>query len=178
MRKAVLGWMLPMLLLAGCELKVGKDGNDQGGDSASVSIGADGNIAVSANDGKEGVSIDTPGFGGRINIKGMRLGSDNMEIDGMKLYPGTELSAINVVDREGPDNGQVDMRFTSPAAPDKVAAYYADAGRAAGFRDVAVTRQGAAATFSAIKEDNDRVTISIAPAAGGSSGRIRVQDGK
>lgn len=176
MRKAILGTMMAVaaMLLAGCELKVGKD-DAKTGDDASVSIDAGGNVAIN---GEDGLSIKTPGFEGKIDIKGMKLGGEHMEIDGMKLYPGTELSAINVADKAGPDNGVVDMRFTSSGTPDRIAAYYADAGRNAGFRDVAVKNNGGTAVFTAIKEANDRVTITIAPAAGGSAGTIRVQDGK
>jgi hypothetical protein len=174
MRKALVG-MTMLALLGGCELKVRDDARDGAKDGdASVSIGADGNVAISEN----GLSIKTPGFAGKIDIAGMKLGGDTMEVAGMKLYPGTELVAINVVDKAGPDNGLVDMRFTSPAAPDKVAAYYAQASRDAGFRDIAVRKQGDKALFSAIKEDSDRVTIEIAPAAKGSAGHIRVQDGE
>lgn len=176
MRKAVLGLTIAgALLLGGCELKVKDDGKPGGEDGASVSIGADGNVAIS---GEDGLSIETPGFAGKIAIKGMKLGSEHMDIDGMKLYPGTELAAIDVTDRKGADNGRVDMRFTSPDAPDRIAAYYAAAARDAGFSDVAVKNSGGTATFSAIKNDGDRVTIDIAPAAKGSAGHIRVADGK
>lgn len=176
MRKAVLGLAIPLLLLSACELKVKDDGKHGSGDDASISIDAGGNAAVSDGDG---LSISTPGFEGRINIKGMKLGGEDMEIDGMKLYPGTELAAINVVDKAGPDNGLVHMRFTSSGKPAEIAAYYEAAGREAGFRDVAVKKAGGTATFTALKGDEDeRVTIEIAPAPNGSAGHIRVQGGK
>jgi len=43
---------------------------------------------------------------------------------------------------------------------------------------IAVKKTGGAAAFAAIEEDDGRVTIEIAPTAGGSSGTIRVRDGK
>ncbi len=178
MRKTMLGIALTgTLLLGGCELKVGK--SDKAAtdpqDGASVSIGADGNVAITDEDG---LAIRTPGFEGRINIKGMKLGGDNMEIDGMKLYPGTQLAAINIVDREGPDNGLVNMRFTSPATPDKVVAYYASAARDADYSGIAVTNAGRTATFTATKGDGEKVTITAAPTAKGSAGHIRVEHGR
>ena len=172
MRKAMLGATVAMLLLGGCGPK-GKDDARDG--DRSVRVDAGGNVSISDGDG---LSIETPGFGGKLGIKGMKLGGEDMEIDGMKLYPGTALSAIDVVDKAGPDNGLVEMRFTGPGTPDRMAAYYADAGKAAGFRDIAVKRAGGGATFAAVKEDDDRVTIEIVPAAGGSAGTIRIQDGK
>ena len=68
------------------------------------------------------------------------------------------------------------MRFTSPADPGKVAAYYAAAAPGANFRDVAVKQVGAASTMTATKDDGDHLTITINPAAGGSAGTILIRD--
>ena len=176
MRKAMLGLAVPLVLLAACSVKVGKD--DADANTASVKVDEDGNVAITANDGAGGVALSVPGFEGKMKIPGMKLGGGNMDIDGMKLYPGSELSAINVTDREGPNNGVVDMRFTAPATPDKVAAYYAAAARDKDFSDIKVTNDGGKAVFSAKKADGDDLTISMDPGTGGSStGRILIKDG-
>ena len=174
MRKAVLGLSVPLLLLGACEMKVGKD--EEAKDTASVKISADGNVAIAAKDGAEGVSVSVPGFEGKVKIPGMELGGDHMDIDGMKLYPGSKLSAIDVTDQSGAGDGVVQMRFTSPADPGKVAAYYAAAAPGADFRDVAVKQAGAASTVTATKGDGDHLTITINPAAGGSAGTILIRD--
>lgn len=176
MRKAVLGWaVMPLLLLGACEMKVGKD--DAGAkDAASVKIDAGGNVAIAANDGADGVSVSLPGIEGKVKIPGMELGGDNMDIDGMKLYPGTKLSGINITDQKGFGNGVVEMRFTSPATPDKVAAYYAAAAPGEDFRDIKVTAAKGSSTVTAVKGDGDRLTITIDPAAGGSAGTILIRD--
>lgn len=171
MRSALLAMTLPLVLLAGCKMKVGDDG---GKDDASVSIGSDGNVAASAAQG--GVSVSVPGFEAKVNIPNVELGGADMDIDGMKLYPGTKLSGINVTDRDGPNNGVVDMRFTSPGSPDKIAAYYAQAARAEGFTDIKVGNEAGTATMTGLKSDGDLVTISATPAAGGSAGRILIKD--
>jgi hypothetical protein len=176
MRKAMLGWaVMPLLLLGACEMKVGKDEKDAK-DGASVKIDAGGNVAIAANDGADGVSVSVPGFEGKVKIPGMELGGEHMDIDGMKLYPATKLSGINVTDQNGAGTGVVEMRFTSPAAPDKVAAYYADAAPGADFTDVKVTGAKGSSTVTAIKGDGDRLTITIDPAAGGSAGTILIRD--
>lgn len=176
MRKTVLMMSVPLLLLAGCEVKVDKD--KAGNDSASVTIGADGNVAISASDGAEGLSLSVPGAEGRMKIPGLELGGDHMDIDGMKLYPGTKLSGINVTDQSGAGHGKVDMRFTSPASPDQLAAYYAAAARDAGFSDIAVKKAGSGATITATKGDGDLLTITAGAASQGSSGQILIRDSK
>jgi len=172
MRKAVLGLSVPLLMLGACEMKVDTDGAAK--NSASVDVTADGNVAIS--DGADGVSISVPGFEGKMKIPGMALGGENMDIDGMKLYPGTKLSGINVTDQSGAGQGVVEMRFTSPATPDKVAAYYAAAAPKSDFRDVVVTNGKQASKLTATKGDGDTLAITIHPAPGGSAGTISIRD--
>lgn len=174
MRKAVLGLSVPLLMLGACEMKVGKD--DAAKDSASVKVGADGNVAISANDGAEGVSISVPGFEGKMKIPGMELGGENMDIGGMKLYPGTKMSGINVTGQTG--NGVVEMRFTAPASPDKVAAYYTAAAPEADFSEVVVTNGNRSSKITATRNDGDHLTITVTPAPGGSAGTIMIRDSK
>ena len=168
MRKAMLGLAIPLALLAGCEVKVGKD-------DASVKAGDEGNVAIAA-DGDHGISIKVPGFEGKMNIPGVELGGDTMDIDGIKLYPGSTLHGINVTDRKGAGNGAVDMRFTSPAAPDKVADYYAAAARDKGFTAINVAKAGGTATLTATNPDGDPMTITMAPDKAGTTGRILIKD--
>jgi hypothetical protein len=173
MRARVLIIAVP-LVLAACQVKVGKDETDNG---ASVSVGADGNVSVRSAEGDKGLAISVPGFEAKMNIPGLQMGGENMDIDGMKLYPGTKLDAINV---NGHDKeGGVDMRFTSAAAPAALARYYADSARAHDFANVKVTTDGAASTLTADKPDDDKLTITMAPdPKGGTTGHIMVVDAK
>jgi hypothetical protein len=111
-----------------------------------------------------------------VNIPGLDLGGDHMDIDGMKLFPGTKLGAINVTDRGGPNNGAVDMRFTSPAAPDKVAAYYQAAAGENGFTNVKLAASGPKSVLTANKSDGDKLTITMEPGEGGTAGLIQLRD--
>ncbi len=177
MHKAILGLAVPLLLLAACEMKVG-GGDDDANDMASVKVGEDGNVAITANDGADGVSVSVPGFDAKVKVPGIDLGSDNMDIGGMKLFPGSKVAGINVTDQKGPDNSLVEMRFTSPAAPDKVAAYYAAAARDEDYSDIKVSNSGGKAVMTGTESDGDKVMITMEPAAGGTAGVIVVRGQK
>lgn len=174
MRAKYLVAALPLLLTA-CQVKVGKDSADD--NISSVSVDGEGNVAVSARAGAQGVSVSVPGFQAKVNIPGLELGSDHMDIDGMKLYPGTKVTSVNVNGKEGTGGGVV-MAFTSPGAPAQIAQYYADAARQHDFTDISVNNDNAKSTLTATKPDGDRLTIALAPAGEGSSGRITVIDSK
>jgi hypothetical protein len=162
MRAKMIPLLMVPLLLSACEVKVGKNDKDK----------ADGNVSVAAND-EHGVSISAPGFNAKVDIPGIEIGGDDMDIDGMKLFPGSKVGNVNVVGKDGPGD-RVTMGFTAPGAPAAVASYYANAARENGFTDVKV----AGTTVSAVKDDGDAVTIAIVPAPGGSSGDIRIVDNK
>jgi len=176
MRSNMLWLAVPMLLLGACEMKIGKD-DDKAAKGAAVSVGEDGNVqVVAAADGAKGVSIDVPGFSAKVNIPGLEMGSDNMDIDGMKLYPGTRLAAVNVNGTD--DRGVVDMKFTSPGSPAAIAEYYVGAARENDFTDVASRKDGDKMLVTATKSDGDVVTIALAPAGAGSAGQIRITDAR
>jgi len=177
MREAMLGLVVPLVLLAACEMKAG-DGEAGGNDTAAISIGEDGNVAITANEGAESVSVSVPGFDGKVKIPGLRLGGDTIEIAGMKLFPGSEVKGINVTDQKGAGNSRVEMRFISPGTPEKVAAYYAEAARGADFSDIDVSNRDGVAMFTAKKSDGDDIMIAMTPAAGGTAAGQIVIRGK
>ena len=82
-----------------------------------------------------GLKIDSDKFKADIEIPGISFGGDHMDMDGMKLYPGSTVKGVRVhaTDRPGAKHGEVTMSFTSPAAPAAVAKHTADQARAAGF---------------------------------------------
>ena len=82
-----------------------------------------------------GLSIDSDKFKANLDIPGLTFGGDNMDLDGMKLYPGSTVKGMHVhaVDRPGTEKGEVVVDFTSPAAPAVVAQHMADEARRAGF---------------------------------------------
>ncbi len=82
-----------------------------------------------------GFSIDADKFKANLDIPGIAFGGDHMDLDGIKLYPGSTVKGMHVhaVDRPGTEKGEVIVDFTSPAAPATVAQHIADSARKAGF---------------------------------------------
>lgn len=176
MRKAMLGLAVPVVLLAACRAKVGKE--YAGNDSASSSIGEGGNVAVHASDRAQGVSVSLSGIEAKVKLPGAQLGGGEMDIGGMELYPGSELHGVDVTDRKGSGDGVINMRFTSSDAPDKLAAYYAAAARDKHFTAIHLTNIGGKATLAAKTTDGDELTIGMESGPGGTTtGRIVIKDG-
>jgi len=152
----------PMVLLAGCGQKDDKAGAD-------ISItGDDGNVVAAAN-GKTGiVSLNLPGVSANIRLPKMQLDAGDIDIDGVKLYPGTTVKAMDV--KSGVDGGRdkVDIRFATPAAPGAVRDYYLGA-----FRDNGATVAAHGTGLSGTGKDGDPFSIDLDPASGGGTqGRI------
>ncbi len=179
MRKMIVMAALPLLLLAACEIKVNDDAkgdaNANAGESAAISIDAGGNVAMASADEPSSLSLSIPGIDAKIKVPGIELGGEDMNIDGMKLYPGSKMTGVNVTDKEG-GNGRVEIRFVSPAAPDVVARYYADAAGQADFTGVKLARTGAASTVTAVNGEGDPMTITLQPAGKGTLGSIMMTD--
>ncbi len=179
MRKTIVMAALPLLLLAACEVKVNDDtkgdANASAGDSAAISIDAGGNVAMGSGDQPTSLSLSIPGIDAKIKVPGIELGGEDMNIDGMKLYPGSKMTGVNVTDKEG-GNGRVEIRFVSPAAPDVVARYYADAAGQADFTGVKLVKNGAASTVTAVNGEGDPMTITLQPASKGTQGSIVMTD--
>lgn len=91
--------------------------------------------ATARSDTVSGLKIDSEQFKANVEIPGISFGGDHMNLDGLKLYPGSTVKGVRVhaVDRPGTSKGEVTMNFTSPAAPVMVAQHMADQARHAGF---------------------------------------------
>lgn len=102
-------------------------------------------------------------------------GESKFDIDGVGTYPGATVKTMKVQATEkGADKrAVVDISFAAPDAPAKVADWYekafADKGRS-------VTRAGDVLTGTT--EDGNPFTLTISPAATGSTGQIRIVDTK
>ncbi len=158
-----------LVLLGGCEAKVGPSA-----DNAS----ADGNAQVSAEgkseDGK--VRIDTPGFDLTINIPKEAMRTGRADSDSGPLYPGASIGGVHVAGGAEGGEGEVELRFTSPDAPEKVAAWYRDPARADRFSLTADGREGNGFVLAGTEKDGgDHFKVRLAPASGGGTdGRLMV----
>ena len=100
---ARLALLLPIALLAACDRK---------GEKTTVEISAgNGSTTISAAPGKDSrLKIDAPGVKADINLPFMTMISDKMEIDGVKLYPGSTIAGVNI-NADDSDGGHKDGRF-------------------------------------------------------------------
>ena len=138
-------------LLAGCN--VHSDGDDN------VSIHADqsGNIA-----------FNLPIAEGKLKIPGNFMHEGDVDIDGVKLMPGSSLTGFNLDSHN--DVSNVDMSFTSTASPDEVRSYYVDQ-----FKKQGVEAAIAGDAVTGKSKDGDPFTIQVGPAATGSQGKIVIE---
>lgn len=162
----------PMMLLAACGPGEEKERTE---------------VSINAGDEKGGVQIRAGKDGSRIKIGGDGVGIDlkipdfvdldvegDFDIDGVKLYPGSKVTTVNVdaTDRNGADKATVELGFTSPAAP-RVAADWM-AGEFAK-KGIDVTRSGD--TLAGTAKDGDNFRIDFGPDGANSKGKVLISKG-
>ncbi|MBW4331229.1 hypothetical protein KY084_10135 [Stakelama sp. CBK3Z-3] len=111
--------ILPALgLLAAC----GGDGSGEGGNGTSIAIRSsndNGQTTIARADGNSGqMSLKLPGFEGKVKLPRIQLDSDDFDLDGVNLYPGSSVDSMNIDASAGALNekkGLVHIGFTSPA---------------------------------------------------------------
>ncbi|WCT71925.1 hypothetical protein PQ455_09685 [Sphingomonas naphthae] len=162
---------LAPLALAACDVKVATENK---ADSAAVSIGGPDEVAsLATKNGSTTVSI--PGLGTSITVPKFNLGGKTMNLDGMQVYPGTEIVTMDIKDskRNADGGGSVRIGFNSGDAPTAIADYYRKAAADAGFTvDAASGTSGVHGT----KPDGKEFAVSIEPAGTGSRGTIILND--
>jgi hypothetical protein len=154
MNRSALFLLLP--LLAGCS--VHSKNSAKGDDNVSVRADESGNI-----------SFDVPFAKGEVKVPAGFMSKGDVDIDGVKLMPGSQVTAFNLDSHNNLSN--VEMSFTAPASPDQVRSYFIDQFRKQG---VTATTSGDAVTGRS--KDGNPFRIEVGPAANGSQGKIAVQD--
>jgi hypothetical protein len=154
MNRSALLLLLP--LISGCNVH-SKD-SAKGDDNVSVSADASGNI-----------SFDMPFAKGQVKVPAGFMSKGDIDIDGVKLMPGSQVTAFNLDSHNNLSN--VEMSFTAPAPPDKVRSYFIDQFSKQG---VTATTSGDAVTGKS--KDGNPFRIEVGPAGNGSQGKIVVQD--
>lgn len=158
----------PMMLLAAC----GSD--EKAKDATEVSINAgDEHGGVQIKAGKDGGNIKIGGEGASIDIDipdfvDLDIESD-FDIDGVKLYPGSKVTTVDVDanEKNGADKATVKLGFTSPAAPTKAADWMAGEFAKKG---VKVTRTGD--TLAGTDKDGADFRINFAPDGANAKGEV------
>lgn len=111
-------------------------------DDGTVSMSADGgNISGAVNRDTGEMKIDVPGFQGSVKLPKMEFDAGNFELNGVKLYPGSRIENVDVSGKDG----DVRVRFSSPADPGAVQGWFQQRLGKAGF-DVKANGQGLAGT--------------------------------
>jgi hypothetical protein len=162
-------------LLGGCNAQIGTGGGEEGGSKAAAAASS---AAGKAEDGK--FSIKAPGVDLKFDIPDAL--AERAEIQGNSdiLYPGAKLGGMHVEGgTDGGKGGGVELRFASTDAPDKVAAWYRDAARAADFAIISERKEGTGILLSGKQAGkSDSFAVRLTPAGGGGTdGRLLLGDG-
>lgn len=140
-----------------------------------ISINAttnDGNMA--ANVDKAGtLSLDTPIFKGELKLPKMKLDASDFDMNGVHLYPGSKITAMNINangDGDGKKDDVVRVGFESPATPDVVRDWFKTRLNDAGF-NVSATGTGLKGTT----DEGKPFEMTLTPSDNGQSrGEIRL----
>ena len=154
MNRSALLLLLP--LLAGCNVH---SKNPASGDE---------NVSIQADESGQ-IAFNLPMVEGRVKVPSMVMHNGNIDIDGVRLMPGSSVTGFNV--NAGDKGARVQMSFTAPASPDEVRSYFVDQ-----FRKQGVEAAIAGDAVSGKSKDGNPFVIQVNPAANGSQGRIEIQD--
>ena len=103
-------------------------------------------IAVKSDDGDNGsfrmengtVSIKGDGFQGNFRVPQIKMKADDVDLDGVKLYPKSEIAGFHITGSDKPgkskDGGKVRIDFTSPASLAAVQSWFRDGFTKKGFK--------------------------------------------
>ena len=131
-----------------------------------------------AEEGK--ISLKMPGVDMSISLPKGVADEARAERDSKLLYPGATLRGMAIAAGPGSDksgDSEVEIRFSTPDAPDKVAAWYRDPARADGFDLDRAAKQGDSWEVTGVqKRDEHRFKLRLTPRpAGGTDGRLTVR---
>jgi hypothetical protein len=128
----------------------------------------DGNVTIQA-DESGNIAFNLPIIQGQVKVPSGFMHNGNIDIDGVKLMPGSSVTGFSVFAADKGSN--VTMTFAAPASPDEVRNYYADQFKKQGV-EVAI----AGNSVTGKSKDGSPFTIEVNPGANGSQGKIDIQD--
>lgn len=122
-----------------------------------------------------GVTIDAPGIKASIALPKIQLDANDVDIGGVKLYPGSKVTGMNVTANDrAHSGGQVRIAFDAPAGAATVKDWF---GRE--MTKKAFKFSVSAAGLSGATSDGDAFSLDLKPgAAGHTSGMLNVDDRK
>jgi hypothetical protein len=123
--------------------------------------------AQSGNDGTTKVAVDIPGLQGQFKLPAFKLGKTDVNIGGVKLYPGTRVTGVDVAGQEGRSEGGMIVKFDSDAAPGAIQSYYLNA-----FREKGLTAAAQGSGVSGRDEHGKPFHIDLNAQGAGTRGTI------
>ena len=159
-------------LLCACDVRGKTDEADN------KAAGAPASAEGKAEEGK--FSIKMPGLDMSLSLPKGMADEARAERDSKILYPGATLRGMAIAAGQSSGKGgdsEVEIRFSTPDPPDRVAAWYRDPARADGFRLESATREGDAHVIVGTqKRDEHRFKLRLGPrAGGGTDGRLTIR---
>jgi hypothetical protein len=131
---------------------------------------SDGNVQINAAESGE-VSFNLPFASGQVKLPQSMMHNGNFDIDGVNLMPGSTMTGFSVFAGEANKPNTVTMGFKAPASPHEVRAYFLDQFKQKGL-EAAVSGDAVVGK----SKDGTPFNIRVSPAAGGSEGRIVIED--
>jgi hypothetical protein len=133
---------LPALLLAGC-------------DETTNTMESSNVVAITADSDNGQVSIQTPVFEGKMKLPGELITNSSFDLDGVKLYPGSNVTGVNIGAGDG-KSSTVTVKFSSPASSQVVRDYFVKA-----FADKKMTVTQTTGGLSGSDADNSPFSITL-----------------
>jgi hypothetical protein len=165
--------LAPLSLLVACG-----SSEDDGTRGTDISVDAkteDGSSVAIRADGATGkVSVNAPGFDANVSLPKVMLDNGDFDIDGVKLYPGSKVAAVNVnANTSGTaKKSTVQISFAAPADIELVRAWFAKS-----FTEKSVAATATPAGFEGKTSDNGSFTLTLTPdGAGGTKGTVTILD--
>lgn len=159
-----------MVMLTGLGVLGACNAPGEGGAGAPGGNGGDTAMrAESEGNGAAQVSLDLPGVEGRFRIPSIRLGRADVDIDGVKLYPGAKVTGVDLAGEEGHSEGAVTIRFRADAAPAAVRDYFV-----AAFREQGVSAKASGAAIAGRDSNGKPFRIDLAAEGEGTIGTLRL----
>lgn len=118
----LISMLLGLGLLGACSEGDERNRDAQNDNGADVSMSIDG-----GNKGGANVSIDLPNVKGKFSLPKIKLDTGDVDIDGVKLYPGSRVTSVDIAGEEGMSEGSLGIRFDADASPASVRDYFLNA---------------------------------------------------
>ena len=127
-------------------------------------------VAITSDSDTGKMSLKVPGFEAKLDVPAAIMGKSNFDIDGVKLYPGTKVTGVNV--NANDNTGSVRIGFDAPAAPAMVKAWFAKA-----FADNGMTvTQSDSGLVGTDKDGSPFAMAFSAKGSGATTGQITMRD--